>query len=168
MSCSGCADLHGKEKFTWSSGKVETLKKHETSKAHEKAVDIKYGQSMPVHETPAAKILTTLSQETIDKLSILFRNAHATAMAGRPFTDCVWLAQLDKAKGLHVGNTYLNPKSAKLFTHYIAEIENEKVASTLSSAKFVSVLSDGSTDAGVTEKEIVYARVCEAGVVQVN
>ena len=128
---------------------METLKKHETSKTHEKAMDVKYGQSMPVHETPAAKILTTLTQETIDKLSISFRNAHATAMAGRPFTDCVLLAELDKAKGLHVGQTYLNPKSAKLFTHYTAQIEIEKVASTLGSAKFLSVLSDGSTDAGM-------------------
>ena len=32
----------------------------------------------------------------------------------------------------------------------------------------MSVLSDGSTDADLTDKEIVYDRVCVAGIVQVN
>ena len=123
-------------------------------------MEVKRNKNMPVEETQAAKILTQLNQATIEKLEKLFRNVHAIGLIGRPFIDILWTAKLDKAKNLDLGNTYVNHKSAKVFTHFIAEIEKNKIAEQLRMAKFLSVLSDGSTDSSVTEKEIIYARIC--------
>ncbi len=38
---------------------------------------------------------------------ILFRNSHAIAKHNMPLTDYNWMADLDKAKGLDIGRTYL-------------------------------------------------------------
>ena len=116
MSCSWCNEVYADKgyKFTWTSGKVETLKKHETSKINEKAVEVKRNENMPVEETQAAKIITQLNQATMEKLEKLFRNVHAIGLVGRPFIDILWTAKLDKAKSLGLGNTYVNHKSAKV------------------------------------------------------
>ena len=77
------------------------------------------------------------------------------------------MSKLDKAKGLDIGQTYLNSNSAKEFSKYIALTELNKIAQIIQSSKFVSILSDGSTDCSVTEVEIVYARICTAGEIKV-
>jgi len=66
-------------------------------------------------------------------------------------------------KGLDVGETYLNTNSAKSFVHFIAEEERGRMTKEYANAKFLAVLSDGSTDSAVVEEEIVYVRFAVAG-----
>ena len=54
----------------------------------------------------------TLKAAEQEKLGIFFKNVHAIAKQGRPIRDFVWMAELDKSKGLDVGSTYLNEKAA--------------------------------------------------------
>ncbi|CAG2257191.1 unnamed protein product [Mytilus edulis] len=170
MSCTWCTDVHeAPNEFCWTTAKVETLKSHESSKAHIKSVGVIKGRTLVAKGeiTEAQKSIESLNKAVINKLSILFKTVHALCLAGRPFSDYVWMSKLDKAKGLDIGQTYLNSNSAKEFSKFIALTELNKIAQIIQSSKFVSILSDGSTDCSVTEVEIVYARICNAGEIKV-
>jgi len=94
-----------------------------------------------------------MNEEVFAKLEKMFRTSHALAKHNRPFKDFVWQRQLDKAKGLNIGTTYHNDKSARLFTQAIADTERDKVKTETEGSKFVSILSDGATDSSVTEDD---------------
>lgn len=158
MDCSWC-------KQRWITAKLETLKSHETSHIHIKNRDIVAGELKVAggYETEASKCVEAMNKSIIDKLSVLFRNAHALSLAGRPFSHF----QLDTVKGLDIGKTYLNRKRAKEFTSYMANIILNNIKNSIDQAKCVSIMSDGSTDSSRTEIEIIYTRICVNGVVQV-
>jgi len=78
------------------------------------------------------------------------------------------ICELDEAKGLDVGTQYRTDKKAAEFAASIAEAERVRIRKYMSDAKFVSVISDGSTDSSYQEAEIVYVRTCKAGVITVN
>ncbi|KAJ8876937.1 hypothetical protein PR048_021387 [Dryococelus australis] len=73
-------------------------------------MEIKGRSPRSVHDTPtvqrpaqpgksvAEKALQSLNKEALEKMRILFRNSHAFAKHGRPFTDFKWLCELDKKK----------------------------------------------------------------------
>jgi hypothetical protein len=81
----------------------------------------------------------------------------------RPYSDFAWLCQLDKRKGLSVGETYLNDKNCKIFTHAIALHERQKIKQEIENSPFVSILCDGSTDSSITNNEIIYLRYARHG-----
>ena len=58
---------------------------------------------MPVGSNEAEKLVESLNVAIMDKLVMFFRTAHAISLAGRPFTDFLWITKLDSAKGLDVG-----------------------------------------------------------------
>ena len=39
------------------------------------------------YETEASKCVESMNKSVIDKLTVLFKNAHAWSLAGRPFND---------------------------------------------------------------------------------
>lgn len=99
----------------------------------------------------------------MDKLKKLFKTCHALAKHNRPFSDYQWQCQLDGAKGVNIGKTYGNCDSAKQFTKAIAQVERKSLASAINTAKFVSVMSDGSTESAVCEQEMFFVRYAEDG-----
>jgi hypothetical protein len=154
----------------WTSGKVETFNAHAKSQRHKASADkvaaqLKLKTGVP---TEAMKMIGTLNQAVIDKLAVLFRNAHALSLAGRPFSDFTWMARLDQMKGVDTGSTYINNKRAKEFVDFIAKAELNKLKLVVESSRFMSIMSDGSTDISVKEVEMVYGRSCTAGVVKVK
>ena len=53
----------------------------------------------------------------MQRLALLFRNAHAIAKAGgRPFSDMEWMCAPDEKKGLDVGASYRTDKKCCEFT----------------------------------------------------
>ena len=105
---------------------------------------------------PADRLLHKMDEKAMKQRMMQFRTAHAIAKKGRPFSDFVWQCNLDEAKGLDVGNLYRNRKQAHTFIHHIAEAQREQDLKTLKTAKFISLILDGTTDRSVIEKEIVY------------
>ena len=97
------------------------------------------------------------------KLRLLFRNAHGVAKHKKSLSDYNWLCDLDEAKGLTLGQTYRNSKACSTFVKYIAMTAMDQVADEIKKAEFVSVTSDGATDASITEQEIVFARFSSKG-----
>ena len=171
MFCSVCkeaadvdATISHKNSFTPGNCqfKLESIKLHKESRNHKSAKAIVAAKNRPC-ETPVVKFLLTMNSETKEKLSKLFKTCHALAICNRPFTDYNWLCQLDEAKGVKIGKTYRNSESAKKFTKATAQVERKSLASAVKTAKFVSVLSDGSTNSALCEQKMFFLRYIEDG-----
>ena len=65
---------------------------------------------------------------------------------------------MDRAKGIDIGNTYLNRMSAMEFSYAIAAVEVEKFRELFSRTKFFSLMCDESTDVYNLEQVIAYIR----------
>ncbi|XP_071795584.1 zinc finger protein 862-like [Asterias amurensis] len=114
-------------------------------------------------DTAAGKALQKLNEKVYSQLVVLFRNMHAIVKQRRPFTDYLWLCELDERKGVDIGRTYRNDKQAVNFARLKAEHERKQVVQYVNNAKFISVISDGATDSAVQEEEFVYIRACQNG-----
>ncbi|KAL5496790.1 hypothetical protein EMCRGX_G013148 [Ephydatia muelleri] len=82
----------------------------------------------------------------MSRLAVLFRNAHAIAKAGRPFSDMEWMCALDEKK----------------------EEQRVGLQQKLQSNNFFSIMVDGTTDSSVSDAEIIYIRQAVKGVVSVH
>ena len=107
-------------------------------------------------KTPAYLARQQLLKQYSGKLRLLFRNTHAVAKHKKSISDYNWLCDLDEAKGLTLGRTHRNINACTTFMKYIAITAKDQVADEKKKAKFVSVTSDGATDASITEQEIVF------------
>eukprot|EP00731_Ephydatia_muelleri_P019526 Em0012g351a len=110
------------------------------------------------HKRCDAMIQQNATNADINRMSLLFRNAHAIAKAGRPFSDFPWLCTLDEKKGLSVGDSYRNEKKCSEFIESIAEEQRMQLRSVIQKAHYFSIMVDGTTDSSVTEAEIMYIR----------
>ena len=148
------------------------LRRHETENVdHKDAVRIEEAQKKMREKPgslPAEKMLTRMNEKTMKQLENMFRTVHALARKGRPYTDFVWQCDLDEVKGVDVGSVYRNDHQAKTFTEFIAAAARENDMEEVRKAKFISLISDGTTDVSVTEDEIVYVRFATSGKVQVK
>ena len=79
--------------------KLDSIQKHQKSKGHEKSLLIEKAKNESKAELKASN----------------FRNVHAMVHHSRPLGDCVWMCELDEMKGVQLGNTYRNQKSANVF-----------------------------------------------------
>ena len=65
---------------------------------------------------------------------------------------------MQEKNGVEIGKNYRNNHACKDFTSSIAETLKSESANQIEKARLISILSDGSTDKGVIEQEIVYVR----------
>ena len=59
---------------------------------------------------------------------------------------------------MNMGKNYLNRQSCKVFVTSIGDVLRNETCEFIRNARFISILSDGSTDKGILEQEIVYLR----------
>jgi hypothetical protein len=169
MSCDWCKkfgkdDPDGKFFKSTDNFKKDTLDYHNGNKAHKRAEDI-FNANNSTSQSKAEEIITSLNESVMNRLNILFNACHALVLANRSFTDFVWMMELNRKNGLDVGNTYINDKSASTFIHFISESERIKIREEVGKAKFISLISDGSTNCSIKEQEILYLRYAISGVV---
>lgn len=50
--------------------------------------------------------------------------------------------------------------------HHIAEVERNNIRENLKNTKFLSIMSNGSTDISVKEEELIYVRFCHKGKIE--
>ena len=148
--------------------RCDTIVKQAKAEVHLRASGTPAAQVARVWSTPAEKMLTTLNRQTFNRLCRMFRTCHALAKHARPYTDYVLLCDVDERKGLAVGTAYRNDKQARLFTHHIAEVAREQIRDDVATAKFLSLISDGSTDSAALEAEMIYVRHAHRGAISVN
>ncbi|XP_063733444.1 zinc finger protein 862-like [Eleginops maclovinus] len=148
--------------------KHDTLVCHQRSDGHKEAQEKYEARNKKKGESIAEKTIETLNTKVFQKLKILFINAHALAMHCRPVSDFKWMCEMDEKKGLDLGSTYRNEKSCKEFLVAIAEITRLAIEDKVKSAKFITIMSDGSTDVSATEQEIVYLHFAVDGKTHCN
>ena len=119
--------------------------------------------SRNVAESEAAGALKKMNEAAFDKYTKLFRNAHAIAKHNRPFSDFEWLAKLDAMKGVYLGETYINDVACSKFIGAICDVEMAKISAILNESKFLTIISDGSTDVSTKENEAIYVRTAQLG-----
>ena len=61
--------------------------------------------------------------EPTNKLKQFLRTAHYITVQCRPIRDYVSLSKLDKAKGIAIGDSYMNRKSALMFIDSIEQVK---------------------------------------------
>ncbi|KAG1692601.1 hypothetical protein GQR58_007245 [Nymphon striatum] len=90
-------------------------------------------------DMPADRALAKLNDNNFERLGKLFRNAHAIVKNCCPMTDFTWMAKLDKAKDVDIGETYLNDKSCKEIIVAIAESTRHPIEQLLENHKLDNV-----------------------------
>lgn len=71
-------------------------------------------------------------------------------------------------KGISTGSIYVNRKQARVFIKHIAEVERTTPQSQIAAARFLSIMSDRSTDTAVMQQEMLCVRLCNRGKVEVH
>ncbi len=94
---------------------------------------------------------------------MLFNTAYGLAKENRPFTDFPTVCSIQLKNGLELGDTYITNKAAQLFTGYIAKTLKNQTSAEIREKRFVTVMSDGSTDTTIVEQEVVYVRYVHHG-----
>ena len=119
MTCTWCIDYAKKgklsenerRKLNFTSGcanlKLNTVIAHEKSEFHRKSTAAFEAKQNGPDKAIASKVLQTMNANVFSRMKNLFRNAHALIKHKRPFTDFLWLCELDEVKGVDVGKTYL-------------------------------------------------------------
>jgi len=107
-------------------------------------------------ESAAGRSVIQLNKAAFDRLCNLFRNAHMVTKLERPYTDYVTLCQLDVAKSVDIGKTYITDNSCQHFVSDIADDLRLKQDAVFSKAPLFSLISDGSTYTSSQEAEILY------------
>ena len=168
MWCAACSGAGLSNAFTSgvSTMKLDSIQSHELSKAHLRSVTAFNAECKGVpEETPASQALISLKQKEAARVGIKFRSAHAVAKHQLSFALYPILCELDQAKGLDVGSSYLNDKACRDFIGYIAQDVNDKTVKTLKESKFFSFTCDGTTDYRGDDYESLYVRSSLRGVV---
>ena len=73
------------------------------------------------------------------------------------------MCALDAKKNVDIGATYINDKMCKEFIVAMSEVVRADIESALQDAKYISIMSDGSTDISVIENEICYVHFAKQG-----
>ena len=185
MKCTICIEIYGvpqlvedqvpekKHAFLHGSGnfRKSAIIDHEESLLHVEAqqkINIKKSGVTGIQMSKAGEALKKIKSANRQKVSHLFRNAHAVAVHNRPLTDFTWLGQLDNLKETITGQTYINNKACLDFIATIAANVREDILHKLANANFISFLMDGSTDISGDEQESVFVHSSRKGVVSTN
>ena len=167
MTCSACKEFDTECTSSFVKGcgnmKHDALVKHESSDIHLKCMKANKAKSAKVGSTPAEKILSSLNKQQYDRMCNLFIICHGLAKHARPFTDIEWQCKMAERHGVDIGHGYRNQMSAKVFTHYIAQVVRRSLCSDLQQAPFWTVIIDGSNDSASLEAELLYVRYVKKG-----
>ena len=94
----------------------------------------------------------------ITQIKKLFEVAYYIGTQGRPMTDFESLLSLEKMHGVEfLGTSYENRSSCREFLLMISDYFFEQdVRDKLSRSNFVRIMTDGTTDASVSEQEVIF------------
>ncbi|XP_070563662.1 zinc finger protein 862-like [Ptychodera flava] len=142
--------------------RIDSLRKHESSKPHRASVDRKIIESSAVPR-PIVTSVMNMDKLQYERLTVLFNTAYYIAKNEKPFSDFAGLLALQEQNRVKVGNSYRNDKQAAYFISFMAEALREDLVKEITESKLYSVLNDSSTDRSTVEEEIVYVRILRDG-----
>ena len=134
-----------------------SLEKHSLSNPHIKAESAVKAAENP-DKTPMSLALRKLKGETLEKMRYLFHTAYFVAYEDLAFTKFDKLCNLQSPNGVKIETLYTNDTRAREFVGFIAEALRQGQSDPLHQVKYISVMSDSSTDRSLNEQEIIYIR----------
>ena len=87
-----------------------------------------------------------------------FEIAYVIVKVEMPLVKYHALIELEEKLGVELGTNYCSDKQCAVFIDCIGEELGSQLQNDLSRAKFLSVLTDGSTDASIIKKEAIFVR----------
>ena len=87
--------------------------------------------------------------------------AYFVAKEEIPLTKYPQILSLEQRHGVSISNAYQNNKSCGVFINYIGKTLSTTLHRKLREANFCSVLTDGSSDVSIKEKEAVFVLYLE-------
>lgn len=116
------------------------------------------------HKEPIVQSVMKMNADVFSRIVKLFDITYHLAKQELPFSYFPSLISLEKRHGVDLGETYANDKQARVFTQFLAEDIQSQMTEQITSARYVSILVDGSTDRRASEKEVVYAKFMDNGI----
>ena len=105
-----------------------------------------------------AQTVAKMNKDNFEVLKKLFRTAYYVAKEEIAMAKFSSLCKLQISNGVNMNNTYLNDHACRNFIGAMAHVHRLDTTSQIEKCRFLSVLSDGSTDNSVIEQELVYVR----------
>ena len=141
------------------------LKRHDKDAKHKAAITRYILNQYP--STPCSSIRTRakywMSVERENEFKILFNSSYWIAREGLAFAKFASLCKLQAKNGLSTGENYIDIMGCRMFIKAISEKLQESTSVDMKNCRFIVYLSDGSSDAGLREEEIVYCRYVKEG-----
>ena len=104
-----------------------------------------------------------MSVEKKNEFNILFNSSHWIAKEGLTFAKFASLCKLQAKNGLSTGENCIKIMDFRMFIKATSKTLQESTSVDMKNCSFLPYLSDGSTDAGIREQEIVYCRYVKEG-----
>lgn len=153
--------------------RLSNAEDHARGEPHERALDLHLKEEKSQSATERAKAmgsLNTSGQQLITsgianmqasdhaKTKTKFEIAYFIAKEELPLSKYPQLLKLEEKHGVDIGTAYRNDMSCNVFISHIAEVLASDLREKLSNVNFFSVLTDGSEDASISEKEAIFVR----------
>ena len=149
--------------------RIESLRQHckQSNTQHALAVTrhLNLAKEKNNEYSEAQRIKVSMTETEKKQLRYLFFNMYAVLKNGKPFSDYELQVELDKAKGIEIGNTYLNRMSGIEIARAIDQVSLEALRKEFESARFFSIILDEATDIYRLEQLILYMRYSVNGAV---
>lgn len=163
--------------FTGSTNlRLSNAEDHAQGEPHKRALDLhlketkgqhafERAESMKAANDSGQQLITTgianMQSTDLSRTKTKFEVAYFVAKEELPLAKYPNLLQLEEKHGVDLGKAYRSDKSCNMFISHIGEELARKLGDKLSTANFFSVLTDGSTDTSITEKEAVFVQYLE-------
>lgn len=140
----------------------DPLVSHNTSKCHLACAKAWQKNNQLDYQPPIKKavqqMITSLDEKNRHHLRVLMNTAFFVGKEELAFRKFGSLCDLQEKNGVKMESMYRNEKMCSQFIASIADVEKEKTKREVRETRFLSLLSDGSTDAGIIEQETVFVR----------
>ena len=105
--------------------------------------------------------IKNMQSADIAKTKSKFETAYFIAKEEMPLIKYPQILKLEEKHGVDIGTAYRNNKSCTTFIDYIGEELGKRLQEKITGVNFFSVLTDGSEDASVSEKEAIFVQYLE-------
>ncbi|XP_061475312.1 zinc finger protein 862-like isoform X2 [Rhineura floridana] len=137
--------------------KVETLKHHDKSNAHNLCIRALTAKEDP-DSTPAAERMTKMSSYVLKNMEHLFSAAYDIAYHSKPLNDYEKALDLLQVMGAPIIPRYRNRVACTLFIKCIADTLRKEILSDIHQSPCISILLDGFIDSSDQPCVAIYVR----------
>ena len=109
-----------------------------------------------VDESPIGRGLKKMAEMDKKVMLTRFNTAYYLAKSERPYSDAEDLITLHEMNGMSKSSKFRNERAIATITDSIGDKLKENILAELKTARYYSLLTDGSTDKGVIEQEALY------------